>query len=636
MSQILISATLPDEDAARLQQNLAALKEKLGFLLNLQTEDVVTLLKAGKAHMSSIKKAYHTIQGLKKIMKKKRYIIGLILILGIVSSKTGYCQELHTPYPIIFVHGLVGDESGWNDISTWLPTVGLTYGGRMDFCLNQDDNNSTSTGDYKDYTNSDNLHKIVKADFYTINFDVDNYGTPHDIDVLSNQAAVVKQGVAVKDAVKHVLDITGKNKVILVGHSMGGLAIREFIRSHYNNNIAKIITIGTPHYGSDLANVNPNIPISLLGIDLKSDAVRDLNPSSIFLFGGEESFVSNSYYSKDINCNGSTTNHITGINEDYKNLDLVARTYIVSKYSKIAGINGDGVVEVSSQYINPADTIMTDKFHLGEDGEQKDIYSIIRGLDEPEVKELAYEINEASSNQGFITYQRYNASLDMDFYKIIPSQKGTLTLSLSCINPISHFALLDENLKSIEIKNNITTGQISTQVENKTYYIRIIGEASNKIRPTCWNPYTLTSSLEAGTSGSPTINTPSPSSLTFGDITINETSTKDFTISGNNLTGNISVSVSGTGYAISKSQTSGFGTSSLSFSPSGGTVSGTVYVRFSPTSAGSKAGSISISSTGATSKTVSLSGSGVSAGSAPSNNNSKFTAIIDNKNQLQL
>lgn len=67
MSQILISATLPDEDAASLQQNLAALKEKLGFLLNLQTEDVVTLLKAGKAHMSSIKKAYQTIQGLKKL-----------------------------------------------------------------------------------------------------------------------------------------------------------------------------------------------------------------------------------------------------------------------------------------------------------------------------------------------------------------------------------------------------------------------------------------------------------------------------------------------------------------------------------------------------------------------------------------
>lgn len=155
----------------------------------------------------------------------------VILLFGL-SGLQGYGQDLHTPYPIIFVHGLVGDESGWNDISSSLTSSGLSYGGRMDFCLNQDGNNSTSTGDYKDYTNSDNLHKIVKADFYTINFDVDNYGTPHDIDLLSNQAAIVKQGVAIKDAVKHVLDITEKNKVILVGHSMGGLAIREFIRSH--------------------------------------------------------------------------------------------------------------------------------------------------------------------------------------------------------------------------------------------------------------------------------------------------------------------------------------------------------------------------------------------------------------------
>ena len=62
MSQNLISATFPAEDAADVQQNLAAAKAKLSFLLSLQTEDVVTLFKAGNAYLPFIDKAYQTMQ----------------------------------------------------------------------------------------------------------------------------------------------------------------------------------------------------------------------------------------------------------------------------------------------------------------------------------------------------------------------------------------------------------------------------------------------------------------------------------------------------------------------------------------------------------------------------------------------
>mgnify|MGYP001810422100 CR=1 FL=1 len=61
MSQNLISASLPAEDAADVQQNLAAAKAKLGFLLSLQTEDVVTLFKVGNAYLPFIDKAYQTM-----------------------------------------------------------------------------------------------------------------------------------------------------------------------------------------------------------------------------------------------------------------------------------------------------------------------------------------------------------------------------------------------------------------------------------------------------------------------------------------------------------------------------------------------------------------------------------------------
>lgn len=61
MSQNLISVTLPAEEAAEVQQNLADAKAKLSFLLSLQTEDVITLFKAGNAYLPFIDKAYQAM-----------------------------------------------------------------------------------------------------------------------------------------------------------------------------------------------------------------------------------------------------------------------------------------------------------------------------------------------------------------------------------------------------------------------------------------------------------------------------------------------------------------------------------------------------------------------------------------------
>lgn len=46
---------------------------------------------------------------------------------------------------------------------------------------------------------------------------------------------------------------TGHAKVVVVGHSMGGLAVRAAIRRHGHARIAKAITLGTPHHGTALA-----------------------------------------------------------------------------------------------------------------------------------------------------------------------------------------------------------------------------------------------------------------------------------------------------------------------------------------------------------------------------------------------
>lgn len=55
---------------------------------------------------------------------------------------------------------------------------------------------------------------------------------------------------AVQHAVTNLCQTTGSKRVILVGHSMGGLAIRAWMRAHGTHQVAKVITLGTPHQGT--------------------------------------------------------------------------------------------------------------------------------------------------------------------------------------------------------------------------------------------------------------------------------------------------------------------------------------------------------------------------------------------------
>jgi triacylglycerol lipase len=46
---------------------------------------------------------------------------------------------------------------------------------------------------------------------------------------------------------------TGAEKVVIVAHSMGGLASRAYVRDHGSSRVARLITLGTPHHGTSLA-----------------------------------------------------------------------------------------------------------------------------------------------------------------------------------------------------------------------------------------------------------------------------------------------------------------------------------------------------------------------------------------------
>ena len=72
-----------------------------------------------------------------------------------------------------------------------------------------------------------------------------NYGPPlADIEHFAAQLAV---------RIDAVCSITGAPKVALVGHSMGGLVSRAYLRRFGADRVAILTTIGTPHHGSMLA-----------------------------------------------------------------------------------------------------------------------------------------------------------------------------------------------------------------------------------------------------------------------------------------------------------------------------------------------------------------------------------------------
>lgn len=625
----------------------------------------------------------------------KKFIL-IIIITVLAITKVAFSQELHTPYPIIFVHGLVGDMTTWTDNPnglTYPPQYGewdivdflgsgeepLLSGGliniSLDFAKDNVNFNKLKENDVKVFTTT-----IPKKDIYLINFAVHakaGYATNSgensslllgyiplldeefsvvdpwkfavgdlisiDAEIMlvteingntltvlrgqcntinsihfpkqvfnlykeSNQAAVVKQGYALMKAIDKVKVATGASKVILVGHSMGGLAVREYIRSYYNSrlDIAKIVTIGTPHGGSNLAAFYDLFPTTIMGMDERSDAIRDLKSGAdydfnwlfwgnlgVYLFGGDENSIPNDYYSKDVNCN-AIMDYNFGVNQFNLYpfpLDF-DRNWIVSTLPQM---NNDGIVFASSQYLendeeNVINTIsghtsyLANLYQTGLIGEPKNIYALMRGLDEPSEPELCYEIG-LGTYKGFNTIPKDNSGIDEDLYRLQIISNGILNVSISAneFSSIQSFELLDSFLSSVSLEtgiNNIITHQVT---DGETYYIRVTGNASTN---TYLYPYLLHTSI------SPIVNQLTVSnSLEYYDQLVGEYSDKHFILT-NNSDQNLTI----TNISLLEGINDFIVLTSFPFEISPQAVSN-LNVRFQPLSEGSKSATIQIQNT---------------------------------------
>ncbi len=355
----------------------------------------------------------------------------------------------HFPYPVIMVHGIASSSDTWVSLYNNVITQGWSYGGTMNFCLDSDNDNSYSNStDVIDFTSG-----LTNADFYLVNFNVDPDGTAFgnigNNSVLSNEAAIYKQGIAIKNAIAHVLAVSGKDKVVILVHSMGGLATRQYLQNTNLwqpdglHHIAKLAMMGTPHGGSNMTGtfvLSPFIPL-----DEQSDAVRDLRRSyfysgdpGVFLYGGLEDYsvmddmLFSDFYNDDVNCNGTGGNTIVGLNQKTIPTSLDYGSVIGDWTYDVTG-TGDGIVDVVDAQIKTfyptlsSETFITNTTHTDLTGLTEEEYLVI---DEPDESSLSYNIQRDTTYEGFITTQAPDCpyTIDYDQYRFQLQTAGSVNI----------------------------------------------------------------------------------------------------------------------------------------------------------------------------------------------------------------
>lgn len=482
------------------------------------------------------------------------FLTGLLALLTV----TEFSSAGQPPYPIIFVHGLSGSDETF---ATTLRYLGgqdseFDWGFEInvyDMLLNRDDNVETSIlandvawssfpfgegtielgrrywpvslganepGEYS--------HSWGNSSLFAINFQEERiegaHGLLNDHFDYSNSSAIYKQGYALGQMIEEVLTFTGAEKVILVGHSMGGLAIREYLQrtedgSHrwwvdpgdaeYGHKVAKVVTIGTPHLGSNFWNVTretfPGSPWSEGMRDLRYAYNRQsgwapdsLLDDGVYLFGGSEHYIEQmddewfdgDYFNYNTNCDGDAIDWITGINSDFRNgmdnpaMPLPTNVEYAWITSDFMGSGGDGVVRLDRQYLyNVGDTLLTNRFHSP--GEGSDYTSILRGLDEPDEHDLAYDLELNAEYDFLTTYQSDFYTEDDDWFRFTVTGAGTCHASFSDLqnSAMAMIGIYDDSDQPVapvvSSPDESVTINFATSAGQNTYWIHYLGQATS-------------------------------------------------------------------------------------------------------------------------------------------------------------
>lgn len=154
------------------------------------------------------------------------------------------CKNDEKTFPLLLVHGHsflrnspadpISDM--FNKIEFQLVQDGYIDGGTLEF-----ENNQNYTKDWS-YLN---LPIVLKTNYYYENYyDVGSY-----VYIVKKDESIDNYAIRLSENIEKVKKITGRPKVNIVAHSMGGLVVRRYIQIFGEGSVNKIILIGTPNHG---------------------------------------------------------------------------------------------------------------------------------------------------------------------------------------------------------------------------------------------------------------------------------------------------------------------------------------------------------------------------------------------------
>jgi len=179
------------------------------------------------------------------------------------------CPECTTPYPVLFIHGHAVNEKD-------SPEASLASFAKIQAQMLEDGYiNAGQIGlDSEDIPWGDATAPFsVRATYYYISYyDLGDY----QLTTLKTEG-IENYAIRLKELIDLVLEKSGKDKLVIVAHSMGGLVAREYLTLFGEDDISKLIMVGTPNHG-----VKGSVKeyCGLIGSDKEC---RDMAEDSIFL-----------------------------------------------------------------------------------------------------------------------------------------------------------------------------------------------------------------------------------------------------------------------------------------------------------------------------------------------------------------